>query len=522
MPDMPSNYEMIDWKRKALDYDAYVFDWNRTEEPGSLIWLDKTQKNFPQNTFGLYTTVKDSRQGPLNPFSHEAINTIAAVLGAGLVGIDKTNQDGYNYPKMLQNYFAKDNDWRIMLNGTSGFAGDWWYNVLPNILYYALCDVFPDVDGAEAIQKSIADKFAEADRTLGSNYDYSYFDYRTMRGYKTRIPHQQDAAGGHAYVLLCAYKKFGESEYLERAKNAVDVLNAQVESRFYEILMPFGAFAAAYLNAKEGTDYDVKKILDWTFEGCKSGSGRYGWGVIIGKWGNYDVYGLQGSTTDGGGYAFLMNSFEMALALVPLVKYAPEFAVAIGKWMLNNASATRLFYPENIADENQFLPHLKHLTNNNIGYEGIRYTDRYGKYSANPIAEGDGPSWTKNNPEETMFSLYSSSPVGIFGAIIEKTDVEGILKLDCNVTDFYSECPYPVYLIYNPYKEEKTISYSVSKESDLFNIVRNDYVSHGVSGSTRISIPARQAVLITELPAGAELNDRDGKIVAERKYIISY
>ena len=35
-----------------------------------------------------------------------------------------------------------------------------------------------------------------------------------------------------------------------------------------------------------------------------------------------------------------------------------------------------------------------------------------------------------------MFSVYSSSPVGILGAIITKTDVEGILQLDCNATDF--------------------------------------------------------------------------------------
>ncbi len=30
--------------------------------------------------------------------------------------------------------------------------------------------------------------------------------------------------------------------------------------------------------------------------------------------------------------------------------------------------------------------------------------------------------------------------------MIKKTDVEGILRLDCNVTDFYAERPYPVYL----------------------------------------------------------------------------
>ena len=50
-----------------------------------------------------------------------------------------------------------------------------------------------------------------------------------------------------------------------------------------------------------------------------------------------------------------------------------------------------------------------------------------------------------------MFSVYSSSPVGILGAIVDTTNVKGILKLDCNATDFYASRPYPVYLYYNPY-----------------------------------------------------------------------
>lgn len=38
-----------------------------------------------------------------------------------------------------------------------------------------------------------------------------------------------------------------------------------------------------------------------------------------------------------------MNSIKMAWPLVPLVKYQPQYARAIGKWMLNNANACRLF-----------------------------------------------------------------------------------------------------------------------------------------------------------------------------------
>lgn len=102
------------------------------------------------------------------------MNSLAAILGAGLVGIDKTNQDGYNYVKMAQNYFNSDTGWNIVMNNTTssvgskggGYGRDWWYDVLPNALYYAVCDVFPGVDGAESIQKSIAEQFTKADSVL--------------------------------------------------------------------------------------------------------------------------------------------------------------------------------------------------------------------------------------------------------------------------------------------------------------------------------------------------------------------
>ena len=277
MPAFPQPYKMLDWRQKALDYDSYVFDWTATDDVRPLIFEDNSKRNTPEPGFGLKTTVGSSQSGP----DHEAINTMAAVLGAGLVGIDKLSQDGRNYPKMLQKYFGKDERWNIMLNNTAGTAQDWWYNLLPNLLYWGVCDVFPGVEGADDIQRSIADQFAKADETMGDNYSYTFFNYYSMHGFSSNIPKQEDAAAGHAYVLIQAYNKFGDERYLERAKNAMTVLNNQSQSRFYEIMMPFGAYCAAYLNAYEGTDYDIKKILGWSFDGSK---GLWGWGVICDRW----------------------------------------------------------------------------------------------------------------------------------------------------------------------------------------------------------------------------------------------
>lgn len=535
MPDMPESYQMIDWKQKARDFDRFVFDWNNSSEVGPLIWLDNARRNVDQETFGLYTAVKDIRQGKdaNNGEFHESLNSLAAILGAGLVGIDKTDQDGYNYVKMVQNYFNSDTGWNIVMNNTTssvgskggGYGRDWWYDVLPNALYYAVCDVFPHVEGAEEIQKSIAEQFVKADSVLNGNYDYSYFDYGQMKGGVNHIPLQQDAAGGHAYVLLCAYRKFGDNRYLQHAKSAVEALLSQKESRFYEALLPLGAYTAAYLNATEGTSYDVKKLLDWVFDGCKSPTGRTGWGIIVGKWGDYDVSGLQGSITDGGGYAFLMNSIKPAWPFIPLVKYQPEYAQAIGKWMLNNASACRLFYPGYIDEQHQWAPELRNLTANNIAYEGLRKADDYGKESlkgVSPVAIGDGPKWIDGNPTESMFSVYSSSPVGILGAIVDTTNVKGILKLDCNATDFYSQKPYPVYLYYNPFGEDKVVEYTSAQQADLFDIVAKEYVARNIVEKGSFTIPAKAARIVVELPVETELTKEGQRIVANKQYIISY
>lgn len=535
MPNLPESYKMLDWKKKAKDFDHFVFDWNNKSQVGPLIWLDNSRRNIDQETFGLYTAIKDIRQGKdvNNGEFHESLNSFAAILGAGLVGIDKTNQDGYNYVKMLQNYFNTENNWNIMLNNTSpkyaqlggGYQRDWWYDVFPNALYYAICDVFPGVEGADQIQRTIAEQFLKADSTLNGNYDYSWFDYSKMEGKINHIPFQQDAAGGHAYVLLSAYLKFGDTRYLQQSKHALETLLNQSESRFYEILLPLGAYTAAYLNATEGTNYDVQKLLDWTFDGCKSPTGRNGWGVIVGKWGDYDVNGLQGSITDRGGYAFLMNSIKLAWPFVPLVKYQPQYAHAIGKWMLNNASSCRLFFPQEIDDVHQWAPELKDITNDNVSYEGLRKEDDYDKESLkgiSPVAIGDGPKWINGNPTESMFSVYSSSPLGILGAIVEPTDVEGILQLDCNATDFYTEKPYPVYLYYNPYDTDKAVTFNSATSYDLFDIISKEYVSRNVNGKTQISIPADAARIIVELPAGTSLTTLNNQIIADNKYVISY
>ena len=527
MPDRPEPFKIIDWQKKALQFDSLAFHFDDTASFAPLIWLDSARRNFDQVTFGLYTVIGDVRQGPenYNGEFHEALNSLGALLSAGLLGIDKTNQRGYNFVKMAQNYFNSDTKWNIVMNNTNpevamaggGYGRDWWYDVYPNVLYYGVAALFPRVENTEYTQRTIADQFYKADSVLHGNYDYSYFDYAQMKGMRNNIPWQQDVAGGHAWVLLSAYHQFGDVRYLEGAKSATEALLNQKESRFYEILLPFGAYAAARLNAEHETSYDVTKLLNWTFDGCQAKDGRTGWGVIAERWGDYDVHGLQGSITDGGGYGFFMNSVAMAWPLVPMVKYEPCYANAIGKYMLNAVNASRLFYPDQVDDAHQWLPEIKDLTHGIIGYEGIRKTDDYNNPTlkgTSPVSIGDGPKWVAGQPEESMFSLYSTSIAGVFGAIVHTTDVEGILALDCNITDFYAENTYPVYLYFNPYPEVKTVTYPSAESLDLFDIVSKKYLAKNADGNIGIEIPAGEAVVVVALPAGLQLKTDGSKIKA--------
>jgi len=412
-----------------------------------------------------------------------------------------------------------------MLGG--GYGRDWWYDVFPNVLYYGVCELFPRVSGADSLQHFIAEKFFKADSLLNGNYDYSFFDYNQMKGMSNNIPHQQDAAAGHAYVLLCAYEKFKDERYLRGAISAMNAFVNQKESRFYEVLMPFGALVAARLNAEQGTNYDVGKILEWTFDGCKAIDGRTGWGVISERWGDYDVHGLQGSIKDGGGYAFLMNSFDLAWPLVPMVRYDNRYADAIGKWMLNVTNAARLFYPYEIDDNHQWLPEKKEITKNVIAYEGLRkYDSFYKKESlkgASPVALGDGPQWVKGQPEISMFSLYSSAQIGIFGALVARTNVEKILQINCNATDFYQPNSFPTFLYYNPYDSSKSVCFSNTKESrvDLYDALQHDYLAKDVNGNACFEIPANASRLVIVLPAASQIERKDGNYMVGSK-IIAY
>lgn len=512
MADLPAPLKIIDWKEMALKFDSTVYNFNSQGKYWPLIWMDTTGKNFKQPVIGVYTAIGDVRQGRDNNkgMFHEALASMGAVLGASLVGIDKSDSKGINYVGMLKNYFNKDTGWNIMMNNTApevallggGYGRDWWYDVYPNVLFYAIYDQYPDEPMFEELARTIAEQFYKADSVLNGNYNYSYFDYGKMQPMTNHICIQADAAAGHAYVLYTAYLKFGDPRYLRGAISAMKALEAQEINPTYELLMPFGAYLAARMNAEQGTDFDVHKMLNWTFDG--TAVCRKGWGVLTGNWNGIDISGTVGSTVDHGGYSFLMNTFDAAWPLVPLVKYQPQYANAIGKWMLNAVNASRFYYPQYMPEAHQTLPEFAAVTKGVIAYEGMAMASTYDSLYTSlkaPVAQGDGPKWVPGkNPEVSQFSVYGSAHVGIFGGMVKETEVPGILQLDLNATDFFANRSHPAHLYYNPYPVKKTIRITVpsNQKTDVYNLVAEKFeVKNSTKGFNLTLEPLKSAVLIS-------------------------
>lgn len=529
MPNNPKPFKILDFNQLAKDFDSKVYDYNQSGKYWPLIWKDNSRKNFDQETFGIYTTIGDVRQGKENHngIFHESLASLGTVLGGSLVGINKSDQNGENYVRMLKNYFNSETGWDIVMNNTSpkvallggGYARDWWYDVYPNVMFYAIANHYPEEEDYDVILRSIADKFYEADTVLDGNYDYSFFDYATMEPKKSWICTQQDVAAGHSYVMYSAYQKFKDPKYLEGAKSSLEALLSQEENTFYEILMPFGAYVASRLNAEHGTNYDVSKLINWTFEGNETC--RKGWGVLVDSWNGYDVSGIVGSITHNGGFGFLMNTYDAMWPLVAMVRYDQRYANTIGKWMLNAANASKLFYPYETPDEHQTIPEEKQHSKGVIAYEGIIKSSHYKKEKLYldlkaPIAIGDGMKWTEKNPKVSQFSVYGSGHVGIPGSIISKTNVENILQLDLLATDFYRSEAYPSYLYYNPNLKSKEISISTgTKELKIYDAVKRAFVAKKVKGNYTFKVEKESASLLVFVPNNAKIKHVEGKLYAD-------
>lgn len=507
MPNLPEPYELIDWREKARAYDRFVFDFQAQGKFLPLIWLDESHINNDQATFGLPSYVGDPRRSAQRVGAQEGITCMGAVLGATLVGIDKSRAE-HDYVRMCEAWFNSRNQLNLVLNlQRCETGGSFWYEIWPHIVFYALADRYPDKPRLTENMRITADRWRRACNDLAGpngipDFDHTSYNFRTGQPVDNGRWKEPDAAAGVAWLQYAAWIRFQDPRHLAAAEGCLRFLEDRPENPYYEVLLPYGALVAARLNAELDRDYDVDRLLNWCFgiSDC-----RGGWGVTVGRWGDYDCDGLLGSIDNRGGYAFAMNTFAQAGALVPLVRYDTRYARAIGKWMLNLANSARLFYPSALPPDHQTSAFWQGDLDHVIAYEGLRHQWQ-GK---SPCATGD--PLVMNWGPKTDLGLYGSGYVGMLGSIVRPTNVPCILQLDCLATDFFRSEAYPTFLFYNPYPEERSFQLAVgSGRSDLYDAVTHGMVKQDVRGQVELVLPADSAAVIVIVPAGGKLTS-EGK-----------
>jgi hypothetical protein len=273
------------------------------------------------------------------------------------------------------------------------------------------------------------------------NFDHTGFNLRTMRPFDNGERIEPEGGAGIAWLEYMAWQKSKDPRFLGAADWCIQSLERKpIEANpLYEMLLPYAALTAARMNAELGRNYDVAKLVNWCFDPRPSPQARPNWGVITGSWNGLDVDGLVGSVTDGGGYAFAMNTFQYAGTLAPMARYDPRYAHDVGKWILNVASAARLFYSNAHDAEHQssYVWSSTYDPESVIAYEGLR---RWKRSSASvAVAEDSAGAGKVLQGNFISTHYYREDPPQV--EVLEETAAGGSARLDHSWEFDLPDCP---------------------------------------------------------------------------------
>jgi len=485
LPDRPTPYLLRDWRQTAVNFDRVVFDLNSKGPNLPLIWRIPNTPNLTVPGFGMpsYAGNEEMRGKPA-----EGIAAMGALLGATSVGLNKRF-----WVELTPQYFIPSEG--TVLNNVNGKSGaTFWYELLPSVVFTQLASRYPSWSRGQKISRQVADTWIRGMDTLGANFDHTSYSFADGKPVDNKLWKEPDAAAAVAYLELFQHLRTGDFKYLAATRKALKALQIRETNPTYEVLTAYGALAASYLNAEKSERWDTFRFVNWCFD--PTSPNRTGWGMIAGRWGGYDVGGLMGSTNDGGGYAFAMNTFINAATLAPVARYDDRYSTTMAKWVLNLANASRLYYRDSLPANQQSSAHWKGDPRAGIAYEGLRRIWE-GK---SPYATGDAK---RGGSAATDFGIYGGGYVGLLGALVHPTNVPMILRIDLRSTDFLPVKAYPTDLYWNPYDSTKIVRLSLgSKPVRLYDAVSNRFLSKvAVSGSYSLRLAPKQSAQIVQVPA---------------------
>lgn len=380
----------------------------------------------------------------------------------------------------------------IFLDGHEADSCEYWYLMNVNALAAGIIRSHLAHDPAWTGRlRTSADRLIALAHQIDYDFNDQGYRFDTRRAWtKQDIYRQPDAVGGYAYLCLLAYESFGNANYLSEAREGLRRYLSFPRNPWYEV--PSGAMAclaAARLSVLD-PGVDVAKALRFVLDP----GGRP---LQTGTWGRSRVDGLMaGFRTEPPGEAYSMESLMTAGYLLPVVRYRPEFASAIGRYLLSAAANLRLFYSDCIPAENQSRPELTSA----VPYERLSRT-LGGK---SPFAAGDYGSHR---------SIYGGAYALWWGELVRPTEEPFILKLDLARTDFFEPKKYPTFLYYNPHADARSLTVPTPDGVRLYDLAAHRFLeSHGASAA-QLAIPPMRSRIIVQVPDGTCRTVRRGRLV---------
>jgi hypothetical protein len=497
-PPLPNPLVIRDWKQTALDYHQLAFNPSVTGQFLPLLYeyTATTAAGYSGPAFGLPSYVGNPRD------SGEALTALGAVLGGTLAGLNMASLNGTDRVHQGEVFYCVVNGHGLVFNNVnSQGSGSAWYDIFPSALFYEIGSRYPGRASLQAKMAAIADSWLTALPVLSNNWEHTGFNFKTMTptDYAWDEP---DMAIGIAWLEYMAYLQFHNTNYLAAADTCMTQMNSRVTNPFYEVLGFFGPPLASRMNAELGRSYSTSKHLNWIF--ASTSDARPGWGCENARWGNYDAYGLMGSTTDSSGYAFSMNSYAAAGIIVPVARYEPQYARLLGRWLLHSAANASLFYPNTLPTNMQSSAAWVQQTGvQSISYEGVRNLG-----ATTPYSTGDA------SPPIQDLNPYGTWGSGWMAALFQTSNVPGILQIDCLATEAFPPPANPTSLLYNPYAVVEQVSINVgANPSYLYDAVAGVFVATNATGNVSVTIPPDSAVVLSQSPATGVISQAGQKLL---------
>lgn len=120
-----------------------------------------------------------------------------------------------------------------------------------------------------------------------------------------------------------------------------------------------------------------------------------------------------------------------------------------------------------------------------------------------PMAMGDPKfmGWARSD-----LGLYGSSFVGCLAAVVEPTNVPGIVQVDTVRTDAWAPRTYPTFAYFNPHATTQTLELPMGEAAlDLYDAIEHAFIAQGVTGTARVAIGPGQTRLLVHCPPSGTL-----------------